>query len=504
DWLRALQARNLAAQDHEHTPLYEVQRWAGQGGQDLFDSLVVFENYPLDQALKQQAPGGLRFGEVRNREETNYPLTLSVHQGGTLVLSYSHARSRFDDAAVHALALHMDRLLGLLAHAPDAWLGDVGLADKLAPPAGATRNTYNDAEPVHRWIERQAKANPQATALVFGEETLGYGELDARANRLAHRLTALGVKPEVKVGIAVERSIDMVVGLLAILKAGGAYVPLDPEYPADRLAYMIEDSAIDLLLTQSHLKAKLPVSGALRVLELDTLDLRGEPAYAPEVAMHADHLVYVIYTSGSTGRPKGAQLTHRNVARLLGATGDWFRFGPQDVWTNFHSYAFDFSVWEIFGALCTGGKLVIVPYWVSRSPDDFVALLRAQRVTVLNQTPSAFRQLIHSPALDDGERLALRCVVFGGEALEPESLRPWIDRFGDAQPQLVNMYGITETTVHVTYRPIVRADLDEKRSPVGVCIPDLGLWVLDSDLNPLPVGVPGELHVSGAGLARGY
>ncbi|WP_018905482.1 non-ribosomal peptide synthetase [Variovorax paradoxus] len=504
DWLRALQARNLAAQDHEHTPLYEVQRWAGQGGQDLFDSLVVFENYPLDQALKQQAPGGLRFGEVRNREETNYPLTLSVHQGDTLVLGYSHARSQFDEAAVGGLAVHMDRLLGLLAHAPDARLGDVGLADKLPPPGEAMRNMYNDAEPVHRWIERQARANPQAIALVLGDETLGYGELDARANCLAHRLVALGVKPEVKVGIAVERSIEMVVGLLAILKAGGAYVPLDPEYPADRLAYMIEDSAIGLLLTQSHVKAKLPVGGALQVLALDTLDLRSEPAHAPEVAVHADHLVYVIYTSGSTGRPKGTQLTHRNVARLLGATDGWFRFGPQDVWTNFHSYAFDFSVWEIFGALCTGGKLVIVPYWVSRSPDDFVALLRAQRVTVLNQTPSAFRQLIHSPALDGGERLALRCVIFGGEALEPESLRPWIDRFGDAQPQLVNMYGITETTVHVTYRPIVRADLDEKRSPVGVCIPDLGLWVLDGDLNPLPRGVAGELHVSGAGLARGY
>jgi amino acid adenylation domain-containing protein len=222
------------------------------------------------------------------------------------------------------------------------------------------------------------------------------------------------------------------------------------------------------------------------------------------VAVHADHLVYVIYTSGSTGRPKGTQLTHRNVARLLDSTQPWFGFGEQDVWTNFHSYAFDFSVWEIFGALCTGGKLVVVPFWVSRSPDDFVALLREQRVTVLNQTPSAFRQLMHSAALAAGGRLPLRCVIFGGEALEPESLRPWIDRFGDQQPQLVNMYGITETTVHVTYRPIVRADLDAQSSPVGACIPDLGLWVLDGDLNPLPAGVPGELHVSGAGLARGY
>jgi amino acid adenylation domain-containing protein len=306
----------------------------------------------------------------------------------------------------------------------------------------------------------------------------------------------------------VERSLDMVVGLLAILKAGGAYVPLDPQYPADRLAYMAQDSGISLLLSQRQVRGCIEAREGLRVLDLDTLDLSGEPATDPGVAVHADNLAYVIYTSGSTGRPKGAQLCHRNVARLLDATAPWFRFGPDDVWTMFHSYAFDFSVWEIFGALCTGGRLVVVPYWVSRSPDDFIALLRSQKVTVLNQTPSAFGQLIHAPALhalDVQERLSLRSVIFGGEALEPESLRPWMDRFGDTGPQLVNMYGITETTVHVTYRPITRADLAQgQRSPVGIAIPDLGMHVLDGELNRLPAGVSGELYVAGAGLARGY
>ena len=437
-------------------------------------------------------------------------MTLSVNHGEMLALSYSHARSQFDEAMVETLAQRMEKLLEALAHAPDARVGDIGLHGEEPSPkaeveAEKTLNTVDAAQPVHRWFERQAALHPGATAVVVGDESLSYVELDARANRLAHRLIGLGVKPETKVGIAVERSIEMVVGLLGILKAGAAYVPLDPEYPADRLAYMIADSGIRLLLTQSHVAPKLPLGDDdVRVLALDTADLRAEPSHVPEVAVHADHLVYVIYTSGSTGRPKGTQMTHRNVARLLDSTQPWFGFGAQDVWTNFHSYAFDFSVWEIFGALCTGGKLVVVPFWVSRSPDDFVALLREQRVTVLNQTPSAFRQLMHSTALAAGDRLPLRCVIFGGEALEPESLRPWIDRFGDQQPQLVNMYGITETTVHVTYRPIVRADLDAQSSPVGACIPDLGLWVLDSDLNPLPAGVPGELHVSGAGLARGY
>ncbi|KIQ18417.1 hypothetical protein RT97_29155, partial [Variovorax paradoxus] len=218
-----------------------------------------------------------------------------------------------------------------------------------------------------------------------------------------------------------------------------------------------------------------------------------------------DNLAYVIYTSGSTGRPKGAQLCHRNVTRLLSQTDSWFHFGPEDVWTLFHSYAFDFSVWEIFGALCTGGKLVVVPYWVSRSPEDFLQLLRTQRVTVLNQTPSAFGQLASLPqALDKDGALALRVVIFGGEALEPQRLRTWIEHHGDRQPQLVNMYGITETTVHVTYRRITAADIGPQRSPVGTAIPDLGLRVLDAQLNPVPLGVAGELHVSGEGLARGY
>ena len=260
------------------------------------------------------------------------------------------------------------------------------------------------------------------------------------------------------------------------------------------------------MLTQAAVRERLPGAAALQVLEIDTLYLLGEPDTDPQVDVNPDSLAYVIYTSGSTGKPKGAQLSHRNVARLLDATDAWFGFGPDDVWTLFHSYAFDFSVWEIFGALCTGGRLVVVPYWVSRSPQDFLALLRAERVTVLNQTPSAFGQLAHAVEQDEegGSGLALRQVIFGGEALEPESLRPWFERFGEQAPQLINMYGITETTVHVTYRQITKADLEGGRSPVGVAIPDLGLYVLDGSLNLLPQGVAGELFVAGEGLARGY
>jgi amino acid adenylation domain-containing protein/non-ribosomal peptide synthase protein (TIGR01720 family) len=508
-WLRELQASSLEAREHEHTALYDIQRWAGTGADGLFDSILVFENYPLDDALVQAAPAGLVLGEVSSREQTHYPLTLVVHQGSRLSIVFAHAREAIGEQAVARLAGQFGRLLLQLPDACGRTLGQLGLAgaDESAALLSLARRAAGEGacDPLHCMFEARAVAQPQAAAVGFEGRTLSYGELDARANRLAHRLVGLGVRPETRVGIAAGRSTEMVVGLLAILKAGGAYVPLDPDYPPQRLAHMVADSAIGLVLTLSHVRERIPGTEALRVLEIDTLDLSGEPASNPGVEVSPDNLAYVIYTSGSTGRPKGAQLSHRNVARLLGATEPWFGFGPDDVWTLFHSYAFDFSVWEIFGALCTGGRLVVVPYWVSRSPDDFLALLRQEQVTVLNQTPSAFGQLIHAAALADGAPLALRHVIFGGEALEPESLRPWMERFGDGSPRLTNMYGITETTVHVTYRAITRADLARGgRSPVGIALPNLGLYVLDGGLNLQPAGVAGELYVAGEGLARGY
>ena len=511
DWLRAWQEQDLARREHEHTPLFEIQARAGAAGQGLFDSLVVFENYPVDQVLREAAPGGLRFDGLRVRDETNYPLTLAVTAGKTLTLKHGYARASFDPAAIARLAQQLVQVLTGFVGAAGRPLGELDLLDAAARATllarSGDRRSYPFAQPVHQRIARQAAIRPQACAVVCGGDTLSYAALDARANRLAHFLIRRGVGPEVRVGIAVERSLDTVVALLAILKAGGAYVPLDPSWPRERLAYAIDDSGIGLLLTQSGARARLPQPTTADAVDLDTLDLAAEPADAPCVAVREENLAYLIYTSGSTGTPKGAQLTHGNVSRLLDATHAWFGFDASDVWTLFHSYAFDFSVWEIFGALCHGGRLVVVPYAVSRSPSAFLALLRDERVSVLNQTPSAFRQLMQAPGLYECADLALRVVIFGGEALEPRTLQPWFDRFGDAKPRLVNMYGITETTVHVTYRPIVAADAADaarRRSPVGARIPDLGVYLLDGDCRLVPDGVAGELYVSGAGLARGY
>ncbi len=359
------------------------------------------------------------------------------------------------------------------------------------------------APPIHERFEAQVARTPDAVALVFEATQVTYRELNERANRLGHRLRRLGVGPESLVALSAERSVELVVGILGILKAGGAYVPLDPAYPRDRLEFMLADSQAKVLVTHRGV-ASPPTAPTLEtVLVEETGDESTENV--PSSA-RPENVAYVIYTSGSTGRPKGVLVTHGNVARLFEATDAWYAFGAVDVWTLFHSYAFDFSVWELWGALAYGGRLVVVPYWVSRSPDAFYQLLSSEGVTVLNQTPSAFRQLVHAVTASTVERpLALREVIFGGEALELQGLRPWFDRFGDERPRLVNMYGITETTVHVTYRPITWADVRAGLgSVIGVPIPDLGIHLLDDGQTPVREGEAGEIFVEGAGLARGY
>ncbi|MCO1912834.1 amino acid adenylation domain-containing protein, partial [Pseudomonas aeruginosa] len=418
----------------------------------------------------------------------------------------------FDASTVERLAGHWRNLLRGIVANPRQRLGELPLLD--APERRQTLSEWNPAQrecavqgTLQQRFEEQARQRPQAVALILDEQRLSYGELNARANRLAHCLIARGVGADVPVGLALERSLDMLVGLLAILKAGGAYLPLDPAAPEERLAHILDDSGVRLLLTQGHLLERLPRQAGVEVLAIDGLVLDGYAESDPLPTLSADNLAYVIYTSGSTGKPKGTLLTHRNALRLFSATEAWFGFDERDVWTLFHSYAFDFSVWEIFGALLYGGCLVIVPQWVSRSPEDFYRLLCREGVTVLNQTPSAFKQLMAVACSADmaTQQPALRYVIFGGEALDLQSLRPWFQRFGDRQPQLVNMYGITETTVHVTYRPVSEADLEGGLvSPIGGTIPDLSWYILDRDLNPVPRGAVGELYIGRAGLARGY
>jgi amino acid adenylation domain-containing protein len=368
----------------------------------------------------------------------------------------------------------------------------------------ARPTSFRDTPALHARFEAQVARTPDATAVVWRGERITYRELNARANRLAHRLRTLGVRADTLVALATQRSLDTVVGILGIVKAGGAYLPIDPAYPSERLSFMLEDSGARVLVTHAEFTTAPRLPAGLTVVTL--AETAGELEVNVGVEVGPKHLAYVIYTSGSTGKPKGVLVTQANVVRLFEATAAWFHFGTEDVWTFFHSSAFDFSVWEIWGALLHGGRLVVVPFEVSRSPEAFHELLSRESVTVLNQTPSAFRQLVHAVlAAPEPRPLALRTVIFGGEALELQGLLPWFERFGDQKPRLVNMYGITETTVHVTYRPLSLEDVRRGLgSVIGVPIPDLGIQLLDSSFQPVADGSPGEIFVEGAGLARGY
>ena len=357
-------------------------------------------------------------------------------------------------------------------------------------------------------VERFAvvrREHPNRRAVGCGGESLSYAELDERANQLAHWLRGGGVGAESLVAVCLGRSIDLIVAVLAVLKAGGAYVPLDADHPAERVVGILVDCGASTLITSSELLKQVGLSAPrVIVIDRDREQIARQPREAPELSLLPENLAYVIFTSGSTGRPKGVAVPHANVLRLFDATRSSFEFSPDDVWSLFHSIAFDFSVWELWGALLYGGCVVVVEHAVSRSPEAFRRLLVDERVTVLSQTPAAFRLLIESDRDQAQGDLAVRTVVFGGEALDTRALIPWFDRHGDARPSLINMYGITETTVHVTHRPVHVADTRRPGSLIGEQIDDLELHVLDASGQPSPLGVPGELFVGGPGLARGY
>ena len=508
DLLLQLQQQQIDVRRYEYTPLTQIQSWSEvSGGQPLFRNILVFENYPVDEGVRSSA-GKLRVRHSRSEESTHYPLTAVAAPGSQLVLQLWFDLEFFEGKTVERMMRHWERLLEQMAAEPGRRISELEMMGEqeqrqLLEEWNDTERELSGLKCIHEMFEEQVERTPGSVAVVYEDQRLTYEELNSRANQVAHYLRGLGVGPEVRVGICVERSVEMVVGLLGILKAGGAYVPLDPEYPAERLAYMVEDAQVPVLLTQSHLRERLP-EGEARVVELDGEWPQIAEQSQEKVVCEVDlkNAAYVIYTSGSTGRPKGVVVAHLNVAGLFSATQPWFDFGETDVWTLFHSYAFDFSVWELWGALFFGGKLLVVSRLESRSPEMFYRLLHTERVTVLNQTPTGFRQLME---VDQNRQLPLsvRVVIFGGETLNPATVAPWFEQHRGATP--VNMYGITETTVHATYKQLTEEDLkDGDRSSIGVRLANLQIYVLSEDLRPVPVGVTGELYIGGAGLARGY
>jgi len=511
--LRRVRAATLGAWEHQDVPfdrlVAELRPERSPSHSPLFQVTFTLE----DGERPEWSLPGVRASAVETPVRVaKFDLLLAMEATPRgLRCGLTYATDLFERETVRGMLGRLRRVLEQVAEDAELRVSELelmgGAERARVVEGGRARAEFPADRCIQERFEARAAERPDAPALTFAGATLTYREVNERANRLAHRLRALGMRPETRVGIALERSAELVVAILAVLKAGGGYVPLDPSYPAERIAFVLEDAAIAVLVTASDLLARLPAfAGAVLRVDADAEAIAAESAANPSVQAGPEALAYVIYTSGSTGRPKGVEVTHANVVRLFDATDAWFGFGREDVWTLFHSCAFDFSVWEIWGALLYGGRLVVVPFLTTRSPEDFHRLLVDEGVTMLSQTPSAFKQLAQADLAsgDDPSALRLRSVVFGGEALDPHALRPWMERHGDARPRLVNMYGITETTVHVTHRVITRADLERGGSPIGAPLPDLSLHLLDARMEPVPPGVPGEIFVGGAGVARGY
>lgn len=353
---------------------------------------------------------------------------------------------------------------------------------------------------IHKAFEQQVEQRRNDIAVISEGEEITYEQLNERANQLAASLRKHNIQPGHIVGILADKSIDMIAGILAVLKAGGAYMPIDPSYPQERIEYMLQDSGATSLLLDEHSPAPDCFEGT--VIAMNDPDLIHESRSNPEHVNHSSDLAYIIYTSGSTGKPKGVMIEHRNVIRLFFNDRNLFDFCSTDVWTLFHSCCFDFSVWEMYGALLHGGKLIVIKLETARDPHAFLNILRQYQVTILNQTPTAFYQLLVAEASSRERDLFLRYIIFGGEALSLSKLKEWKQWY--PHTKLINMYGITETTVHVTFKEITLNDMDASISNIGKPIPTLKVYVLDSSMNLLPVGVQGELYVSGKGVARGY
>ncbi|CAH1202642.1 Plipastatin synthase subunit B [Paenibacillus plantiphilus] len=510
DFVAEVKNHSLEAFEHGEFPFEELVQKLGltrdMSRNPLFDTMFLMQNMDKAELELEQ----LKLSAYPHSNDiAKFDLTFGVieQDDGTLLFSIEYASSLYSRETAERLARHYVGLLEAIAADPSATLSSLDMLgaqekEQLLNGFNDTAADYPRAATIVSLFQERAAAAPHRIALSFGEERLAYGELNARANVLARKLRdEAGIGRDDLVAILLDRSADIVVVMLAVLKAGGAYVPIDPAYPEDRIRFILEDSRTKAVLTQS---AYLGLAGtdAGIVLDLDEgTTFRGETGELEPINEPGD-LAYIIYTSGTTGRPKGVMISHRNVVRLLVNDRMAFEFNESDVWTMFHSYCFDFSVWEMYGALLYGGHVVVVPRPTAQNPQAFADLLRRERVTVLNQTPTAFYALIQEEAGRNDHDLALRYVIFGGEALNPIMLHPYRSKYRDTK--LINMYGITETTVHVTYKEITDREIETNISNIGTPIPTLTCYIFDFNGRLVPIGVAGELYVGGDGVARGY
>lgn len=469
----------------------------------LFDVMFVFQNNRINELNIDDLK--LSSHEIRP-ESSRLDLSFEVrHEFPNYNCNIEYNTDIFRIETIRGLKVHLNTLLKNILSNAEEKISDIEILcdterNKLLFEFNESQVNYPKDKTIHQLFEEQVERTPDNIAIIDGEERLTYGQLNRKANQLAGTLRKNGVAADSIVGIMVERSVEMIIGVLGVLKAGGGYLPIDISYPAERIEFILKDSGVKILLIKGDRPSYINYN-------CKTIDLAKGHSYLQK-DLNLEHLsgprntAYIIYTSGTTGKPKGAILEHRNVVRLFFNDKDLFDFNQNDTWTMFHSYCFDFSIWEMYGALLYGGRLVMVPETTARETKEYLKLLKKEKITILNQTPSAFYNLSGEEMKQEHNELALRYIIFGGEELKTGKLKDWKNRYPNTK--LINMYGITETTVHVTYKEITDKDIEKGVSNIGRPIPTLSIYILDKNMRLLPFGAAGEICVSGEGLARGY
>ncbi len=499
----------LRHQKYPYDQLLKDVRETHKGTESLYDIVLSYQNARFDHNEDDEVEHEGRW-HFNGHQKPSLTIHINDREGsGDLVIDYDYRDSLYYAKEIEFIHDHIIRILWHALDNPARAISRIEMISerekhRLIHEFNDTCADYPKQATIHGLFEAQAARWPDRVAVTCGRDSLTYRGLDGWANRLAWNLRERGAGPDRIIALYLHRSNAMLAAILGVLKSGGAYLPIDPDYPEDRIRYILEDSGANLMVTDQP--QSVPFEGTV----LDIRDFAADPpagdgkagAVPPPDISSPHDLAYIIYTSGSTGRPKGAMIEHRNVVRLLVNDRFQFSFSETDVWSMFHSYCFDFSVWEMYGALLYGGRLVVIPNDAARDTRRFLRILEDERVTVLNQTPAAFYNLINEDLQQVVSRLSLRYVVFGGEALKPLLLKPF--RARHPETRLINMYGITETTVHVTYKEIGDEEIDRNLANIGRAIPTLKTYIMDKNLTLLPIGVPGELCVSGDGVGRGY
>lgn len=427
---------------------------------------------------------------------------------GSLNIAYDYKCSIYNEENILDIHNRILYIIKQVLEKSDILLKDVLITtpeelDKILAFSKESDCNYPDKKTIHELFEDQVKLTPKNIAIKFKDSYMTYEELNEKANQVANFLRDLGVKPNDVIALRLNKSLEMVVGILGIIKAGGCYLPIDLSYPQERVSFMLKDSNAKLFLTNRLHQDDFEIPIETFLLDINSRNkIYTNDTKNLENVNNPDDLIYIIYTSGSTGTPKGVMLKHRNVVRLIKNDKFQFDFNDKDVWTMFHSVAFDFSVWELYGSLLYGSKLILVPETTAKDPNKFLQLLRDEKVTVLNQTPTYFYNLLDRELLNKDNSLVVRYIIYGGEALKPNLVKPWKEKYPFTK--IINMYGITETTVHVTFKELDGHDLDSADSNIGKPIPTLKVYVMDKNLNIMPFGVEGEMCVSGLGVCKGY